>query len=293
MKFENPPQLADADGGLIARQILPDYLGHAPDGSPFVRRDLEGVWKRGEVIDALPGSRVLIEAKFNKPVKIARLVPIERAIVGRLFGIKIEVADTRLFGVVVRRPDGSRLYRIQRWTGGYERDLNRLEPLPEEPNHDRKSAAWGFATTPRTIGYRIELEDDRGFTNPVVIRRNIRMWEDRPPIVVFKPESTRNPDPTARDGKGNPRDYEWDMPIGPDGRIQVIFNAHSDVGIRAANIVYRVIPKGVEADLYPEEYRRVQHPPGREWHRLQPAAAQALPGRPGETQARPVRRRSG
>ena len=50
------------------------------------------------------------------------------------------------------------------------------------------------------------------------------------------------------------------MPVGPDGRIQVIFNAHSDVGIRAANIVYRVIPKGVEADLYPEEYRRVQHP---------------------------------
>jgi hypothetical protein len=260
VKFENPPQLADSAGSLIAKQILPGYLGHAPDGAPFVRRDLEGVWKRGEVIDALPGSQVLIEARFNKPVKIARLVPIERAVVGKLLGIRIEVADTRLFGLVVRRPDGSRIFHVQRWSGGYERDLNRIEPLPEEPDHDRKSAAWGFATTPRTIGYRIELEDDRGFTNPVVIRRNIRMWEDRPPFVVFKPESTRDPDPTSRNGKGNPRDYEWDMPVGPDGRVQVIFNAHSDVGIRAANIVYRVIPKGVQMDLYPEDYKRIQHP---------------------------------
>jgi len=257
VRFEFPPQLDEKDG-LIAKQILPTYLGRAPDGSPFVRRDLEGVWKRGEVIDALPGSQILVEAKFNKPVKVARLVPIERAIVGRLFGIKIEVADVRLFGIVVRNPTGERIFRVRRWGGGFERDLNHLEPF--EIENERQSAAWGFPTTPRMIGYRIELEDDRGFKNPVVIRRNIRMWEDRPPLVVFKPESTRNPDPTARDGKGNPRDYEWDMPVGPDGRVQVIFNAHSEVGIRAANIVYRVIPKGVEMDLYSEEYKRIQHP---------------------------------
>ena len=201
VRFEFPPQLDEKDG-LTAKQILPGYLGRAPDGAPFVRRDLEGVWKRGEVIDALPGSQILVEARFNKPVKIARLVPIERAIVGRLFGIKIEVAEVRLFGIVVRKPPGERIFRVRRWNGSYERDLNRLEPF--EIENERQAAAWGFPTTPRMIGYRIELEDDRGFKNPVVIRRNIRMWEDRPPLVVFKPESTRNPDPTARDGKGNP-----------------------------------------------------------------------------------------
>ena len=262
VRFEFPPQLAESDGSLTARQILPSYLGRAPDGAPYIRRDLEGVWKRGEVIDALPRSQVLIEAKFNKPVKVARLVPIERAVVGNLFGIRIEVADRKLLGIVLRRPNGERLYHMERWHGGYERDLNSLVPLPEEAGHDRKSAAWVFPTTPRMIGYRIELEDDRGFTNPVVIRRNIRMWEDRPPTVAFRPESTRNPDPSSRDWEPgvNPRDFEWDMPLGPDGRVQVIFNAHSDVGLRAANIVYRVIPKGVQMDLYPEEYQRIQHP---------------------------------
>jgi hypothetical protein len=110
------------------------------------------------------------------------------------------------------------------------------------------------------IGYRIELEDDRGFKNPVPIRRNIRMWEDRPPAVEFRAESTRDPDPTSRGGMGNPKDYEWDMPVGPDGRILVIYQTHSDLGVRAANIVYRVIPKGVQQDLFPEEYRKIQHP---------------------------------
>ena len=275
--FEFPPQLAEKDG-LTAKQILPEYLGLAPDGAPFVRRDREGIWKRGEVIDALPRSQILVEANFNKPVKVARLIPIERAIVGRLFGIRVEVTDIRLFGIVVRKPNGDRLYRVRRWSGSYERDLNRVEPF--EIENDRRSAAWGFPTTPRTIGYRIELEDDRGFTNPVVIRRNIRMWEDRAPLVVFKPESTRNPDPSARDGKGNPRDYEWDMPVGPDGRVQVIFNAHTEVGIRAANIVYRVIPKGVQMDHYPEEYKRILHPREDKNGIVYSRFAQAIRGRP-------------
>jgi hypothetical protein len=50
------------------------------------------------------------------------------------------------------------------------------------------------------------------------------------------------------------------MPLTPDGVVQVIHAARSDVGIRAANVRYRVIPKGVQFDQYPEEYRRIQHP---------------------------------
>jgi hypothetical protein len=259
VRFENPPQLAETDG-LTARQILPAYLGTDPEGAPFVRTDAEAAWKRGEVIDALPKSQVLVEAKFNKPVKVARLIPIERAIVGRLFGIKLEVGDVRLFGIVIRPTPGERLLRIKRWRGSYESDLNPLEPLPEEAGHDRRSASWGFPTTPRMIGYRIELEDDLGFRNPVPIRRNIRMWLDREPIVTFKPESTRSPNPEDFDGGGNPRDLEGEMPLSAEGIVQVIYHAQSEVGIRAANLRYRVIPRGVQMDLYPEEYRRIHHP---------------------------------
>ena len=190
-----------------------------------MRTDADAAWKRGEVIDALPKSQVLIDAKFNKPVRIARLIPIERAVVGKLFGIRIEVADVRLFGIVIRPTPGERLLRVRRWRGSYESPLNPLEPLPEEAGHDRRSASWGFPTTPRTIGYRIELEDDRGFRNPVPIRRNIRMWLDREPVVTFKPESTRNPDPEDFYGKGNPRDYEWEMALSKDGVVQVTYLA--------------------------------------------------------------------
>ena len=104
----------------------------------------------------------IIKAKFNKAVKRAVLVPIERG------------------------------------EGVRERDLPPLAPYFVA--EDRTQAEWGFPTTPRMIGYRIELEDDRGFTNPVPIRRNVRMFEDRPPVVVFRPESNRNPDPKGPNG---------------------------------------------------------------------------------------------
>ncbi len=223
--FEAPPQLAfDSDPNkppLTAEQVLPRYLGLDPDGDPYTRRN-DG-WTRGEVIDALPQSKVIVDARFNKPVAKgkARLIPIER--------------------------EGLR-----------ERELPPI--LPFKVANDRLSASFGFDTKPRMIGYRLELEDDRGFTNPVQIRRNIRMWEDRPPVVDFKPESTRNPNPWDFYGQGNPKDYEWDMALGPNGVVVVTFNGHSDVGVRAANIRYRVIPKGVQFDHYPEEYKRIQHP---------------------------------
>jgi hypothetical protein len=72
--FESPPQLAPDDPEnppLNALQVLPTYLGKAPDGHPYTRRN-EGS-RRGEIVDALPQSKVIIEARFNKPVQKARL----------------------------------------------------------------------------------------------------------------------------------------------------------------------------------------------------------------------------
>ncbi|HEV3386193.1 MAG TPA: hypothetical protein VG097_15340, partial [Gemmata sp.] len=223
VQFEAPPQLAPDDEKnppLTAIQLLPAYLGSAPDGTPYTRKTESS--SRGEVVDALPQSKVMITARFNKPVASANLVVIERA-------------------------EGIR-----------ERDVSGLKAF--ETSSDRKTVSWGFATTPKTIAYRIELIDDRGFTNPIPIRRNIRMWDDRPPFVEFKRESTRNPDPDDPKGQPPANDYLWDMALSPQGRIQVIYHALSELGIREANIRYRVIPKGVQFDQYPDWYKNIHHP---------------------------------
>ncbi|MFO0823088.1 MAG: hypothetical protein U0792_08200 [Gemmataceae bacterium] len=223
VRFESPPQLAPDTPNrppLTAEQVLPAYLGTQPDGQPFFRKN-DG-WTRGEVIDALPRASIIIEALFNKPVVSARLTPIVRE-------------------------------------GLAERDLPEIPPAVM--GTDKLSASFLLSTHPRLIGYRIDLKDARGFTNPTPIRRNVRMWEDRPPQVEFKPESTRNPNPKAPDGSmENPKAFEVEMPLGPDGLINVIYTARSDLGIREVNLRYRVIPKGVQFDLYPEEYRAIQHP---------------------------------
>jgi len=78
--FEAPPQLAPDDEKnppLTAIQVLPKFLGTAPDGTPYTRTTESST--RGDIVDALPQSHVIILAKFNKPVARARLIPIERA----------------------------------------------------------------------------------------------------------------------------------------------------------------------------------------------------------------------
>ncbi len=204
-------------------QILPKFLGTKPDGARYERQN-DGA-KRGEVIDALPLSDVQLEASFTKPVKSALLIPIER--------------------------DGIR-----------ERELPAV--APGAVDSERKTAAWRFPTTDKMIGYRIDLIDDRDFPNAVPIRRVIRMLEDRPPTVAFLPESTRHPDPT-NEFEGNLKhkvDYEWGdkMPLPEGGRVMVIYHARSDQGVSRANVRYRVIPRGVAIDSYPEWFRDVQHP---------------------------------
>ncbi len=204
-------------------QLLPPFLG-THDGKPFERQN-EGA-KRGEIVDALPMSEVRIGAAFSKPVRSAILIPIERG-------------------------DGTR-----------ERELPPVRPLAVAD--DRTAAEWKFPTTPKMIAYRLELVDDRGFKNPdaVPIRRNVRMLEDRPPVVTFLPESDRHPDPNEFGAKGDPRVYDWGdkMPLSEDGRIMVIYHARSEQGIGRANVRYRVFPKGVALDAYPEEIQKIQHP---------------------------------
>jgi hypothetical protein len=232
IRFEAPPAAVEIESW----QLLPKFLGTrdgTPGGPPFERQN-DGA-KRGEVVDALPLSEVRIGAVFSKPVQSAVLVPIERE-------------------------------------GVRERDLAPLRPVAIAD--DRLAAEWRFPTTPRMIGYRIELVDDRKFVNAVPIRRNVRMLEDRPPVVTFMPESTRHPDPSVYYRKSKDeaerlarlerakRELEWGdkLPLAEGGRIMVIYHARSEQGVGRANIRYRVIPKGVSLDSYPEEIQQIQHP---------------------------------
>ncbi|MFO0805745.1 MAG: hypothetical protein U0791_21795 [Gemmataceae bacterium] len=215
--FEPPPQVKDVD----AWQILPEYLGGRAvelNGKKGLVR-YERIQPRGEVVNALPLSDIRVEAKFNKPVKHAFLIPIDRG-------------------------DGNK-----------ETDRTRIPA--DELAADGLSAEWNFPTTAKSIGYRIELEDQRGFKSPSPARRGIRMLPDEPPAVQFMKESNRNPDPNEFDGKGDPRIYEWDFPVafrpgvpgeGDTGPIQIIYSARSELGVGRVNIAYRVIPKGEQAE---------------------------------------------
>jgi hypothetical protein len=220
VKFEAPPQANEVE----AWQLLPRFVGTRngePNGPRFVRQS-EGA-KRGELVDALPGSSVRVFAQFSKPLTRAALVPIERE-------------------------------------GPHEKFLKPVEPLAR--TDDRTGIEWEFATTPKTIGYKLEVADDRGFVNAVPIRRNVRMLEDKPPAVVFLPESTRHPDPKDFEGMGDARVYEWGdkLPLAEGGRVMVLFHTRSEQGISRAAIRYRVLPKGVPFDQLPAEWQKINHP---------------------------------
>lgn len=247
VEFEPPPQVQTLD----AWQLLPPYLGGRSaqvDGKP-VTIPYERFQPRGEVVNALPLSGVRVEATFNKPVATATLVVVERG------------------------------------DGNNEVDRQRLQPA--ETAADRTGAGWTFATTPRTIGYRIELTDARGFVGPAPARRGIQMLPDRPPEVVFQRESNRNPDPTAFDGQGPPEIYEWEFPVawrpggvpgeGDTGPVQVVYGAKSDLGIGRVNLAYRVIPRGEQGEnVHPRD-----DPNGRVFTRLPLTRVTADPAKVG------------
>ncbi len=66
---------------LNAYQILPTFLGVAPDGNAYTRRNESS--KRGDIVDALPQSRAIVEARFNKPVSRDRQILIEPCFVAK------------------------------------------------------------------------------------------------------------------------------------------------------------------------------------------------------------------
>jgi hypothetical protein len=217
VEFEPPPQVKEID----AWQLLPEYLGgrSVEIGGKKGRIPYERFQPRGEIVDALPLSAIRVEARFNKAVKQAILIPIDRG------------------------------------TGNKEVDRSRIPA--DDLAADGLSAEWIIPTLPKSIGYRVELTDHRGFTSPSPARRGIRMLPDEPPAVEFRKESNRNPNPNEFDGKGDPRIYEWDFPVAfqpgvpgesDTGPIQVIYSARSELGIGRVNIVYRVIPRGEQPE---------------------------------------------
>ncbi|MBY0512675.1 MAG: hypothetical protein K2P78_02040, partial [Gemmataceae bacterium] len=214
--FEDPPQAKDIE----AWQLLPTYLGKRPDGSSFERQSDGGL--RGEVVDALPLSGIRVAARFTKKVVKAELVPIVRG------------------------------------AGNDERPGQPNRPIQVDLADDGRSCEWIFSTTMTTkeplIGYRLDLTDERGFTNPAPIRRGVRMWVDQPPEVERLPESTRHPDPNDYYGGGDVQLYQIDMPLSPGGRVMVNWHARSPLGIGEVRLAYRVIPKGREPDsLHPRD----------------------------------------
>ena len=233
--FEPPPQVTDVE----AWQLLPTYLGWRTvehDGKP-VKMPYERIQPRGEVVNALPESGVRVDAKFNKPVVKAVLV------------------------------------RVDRGEGNKEIDGTRQDA--DELGGDGATAGWTFRTTPKTIAYRLELTDARGFTSPAPARRGVRMLPDEPPAVEFHRDSTRDPDPAAFYGKGDPRLYEWDLSVawrpaggpgeGETGPVRVVYSARSELGVGRANIAYRVIPKGE-----PVENVHPRDDPGEKWFKRLP-----------------------
>lgn len=220
--FEPPPQVE----GIEAWELLPEYLGYRSvevDGKVGIAK-YERSHPKGEVLNALPLSELQVNAKFNKAVAKAVLVPIER--------------------------------------GEGNKEVDGRQPVRTDLAESGTEAEWEFRTTPKTIGYRIELTDRRGFVSPAPFRRGVRMLPDEPPQVEFKKESNRNPDPSDFDGK-DARAFEWEMPVafvpttageGTTGPIQVIFAAKSDLGIGRVNLAYRVIPRGEDTDnLHPRD----------------------------------------
>ena len=230
VEFEPPPQVKDIE----AWQLLPGYLGTrtaSVDGKD-VPVPFERFQPKGEVTGALPLSGIRVDATFNKKVVKAVLT-------------------------TVLRGDGNK-------------EVDGKVLAPDEISADGQTAGWTFPTSEKLIGYRIELTDARGFTSPAPARRGVRMLPDEPPAVEFKKESTRNPDPTAFDGKGDPRIYEWDsMPVafrpttggdGETGPMQIIYAARSELGVGKVNLAYRVVPKGLDPQTLPEAIRDIQHP---------------------------------
>lgn len=93
-----------------------------------------------------------------------------------------------------------------------------------------------FTLPPRPTAYRIEVTDKNGFANANPPRRGIALAPDDPPRVQLLAEVLKDP----KDA-GPLDDYDvTGMPLVPGGQVQVGYFARSPLGIRKAQIAYRV-----------------------------------------------------
>jgi hypothetical protein len=93
-----------------------------------------------------------------------------------------------------------------------------------------------FTLPPRPTAYRIEVTDKNGFANATPPRRGITLAPDDPPRVQLLAEVLKDP----KDA-GPLDDYDvTGMPLVPGGQVQVGYFARSPLGIRKAQIAYRV-----------------------------------------------------
>jgi hypothetical protein len=93
-----------------------------------------------------------------------------------------------------------------------------------------------FDVKPEHTGYRIECEDENGFANLYPPRRGIAHAPDEPPLVTLLQEVLKDPKEA-----GPLDDFEVNgMPLVTGGQVQVAYAAKSPIGIRTAQLTYRV-----------------------------------------------------
>lgn len=107
--------------------------------------------------------------------------------------------------------------------------------VPMELRGDDAAEAT-FSLPPRPTAYRIEVTDKNGFANANPPRRGIALAPDDPPRVQLLAEVLKDP----KDA-GPLDDYDvTGMPLVPGGQVQVGYFSRSPLGIRKAQIAYRV-----------------------------------------------------
>jgi hypothetical protein len=110
------------------------------------------------------------------------------------------------------------------------------ERVPMRLIEDDREALAQFDVQPEHTGYRVECEDVNGFANLFPPRRGIAHAPDEPPLVTLLQEVMKDPKEF-----GPLEDFEVNgMPLVTGGQLQVAYTAKSPIGLRAAQLTYRV-----------------------------------------------------
>ncbi len=110
------------------------------------------------------------------------------------------------------------------------------EKWPMKLDDDAKGGFAFFDVKPEHTGYRVECEDENGFKNLFPPRRGIAHAPDEPPLVTLLQEVFADP---SRLDQLEDR-YVNGMPITLAGQMMVGARGPFSLGLRAAQIVFRV-----------------------------------------------------